>query len=115
MMCSAFFGELSEERKANWQYDDDNPYGVLVSPISLEHKGHKLLDVGSKYFRDEIKIDWGSFAWKCTPEEILKFLDDHRETLPWLVKGDEQMRESVRAYTLERGDVAYGVVFVEEA
>lgn len=115
MMCSAYFGELSEERKANWKYEDENPYAVLVSPINLEHKGHRLLDVGSKYFHDRIQIDWGSFAWKCTSDEILKFLDDHKETLSWLVENDNKMMESVKAYISEHGDVAYGVVFVEES
>ena len=47
MMCSAYFGELSEERKANWNHKEENPYSVLVSPISLERKGHRLLDVGN--------------------------------------------------------------------
>lgn len=115
MVCSAFFGELSEERKADWHYNDENPYAVLVSPISLERKGHKLLDVGNKYFRDRIQIDWGSFAWKCTAEEILRFLNDYKETLPWLVEYDEHMIESVKTYISEREDMLYGVVFVEEA
>lgn len=115
MMCSAYFGELCDARKANWEHDDTNPYGVLVSPISLENKGHDLLDVGSKYFHDRIQIDWGSFAWKCSPEEILQFLDDYKETLSWLVEDDKKMMESVRAYIAERGNTTYGVVFIEES
>ena len=114
MICSAYFGELSEERKANWHYNDENPYRVLISPIFLERKSHKLLYVGNKYFHDRIQIVWGSFEWKCTQEEIFKFLDDNREMLSWLVKSDEQMIENVRSYISERGDVSYGVVFIEE-
>ena len=114
MMCSAYFGELSEERKANWHHNDKNPYGVLTSPISLERKGHELLYVGNKYFHDRIQVDWGSFAWKCTPEEIRRFLNDNKTTLPWLIEDDEDMIEKVEAYISERGNVAYGVVFVEE-
>ena len=71
--------------------------------------------MGDKYFHDRIQIDWGSFAWKCTPEEILKFLNDDKETLPWLVEYDEHMIECVKTYISERGDLLYGVVFVEEA
>ena len=59
MMCSAYFGELCEARKENWHFDDTSPYEVLVTPITLECKGHKLLDVGNKYFRDRIQVDWG--------------------------------------------------------
>lgn len=63
----------------------------MIEPILLEHKGYKLLDVGSTYFRDKIKIDWGSFAWKCTAEEIMKFLEHHQETLIWLIGRDQAM------------------------
>ena len=115
MMCSAYFGELCDVRKVNWEHDDTNPYGVLVSPISLENKGHELLNDGSKYFHDRIQIDLGSFAWKCSPEEMLQFLNDYKETLSWLVEDDEKMIESVRMYIAEKGNTAYGVVFVEES
>ena len=115
MMCSAYFGELCDARKKKWENDETNPYGVLSSPILLERKGHKLLDVGSKYFHERIQIDWGSFAWKCTSEEILRFLEDYKETLPWLVESDQQMLEEVKKYISERKNTEYGVVFVEEA
>lgn len=114
MMCSAYFGELCEARKEKWHCDDTSPYEVLIAPITLDRKGHKLLDEGNKYFRDKMQVDWGSFAWKCNAEEIIRFLEDNRDTLPWLVKDEEQMLESVRTYVSERGNVAYGVVFVEE-
>lgn len=115
MMCSAYFGELCDKRKEKWNNDDTNPYAVLASPIKLEQKGHDLLSVGNKYFHDQIQVDWGSFAWKCSPEEILRFLDDYREKLPWLIEDDEALIENVKAYIEERGNVTYGVVFVEEA
>ena len=115
MMCSAYFGELCDERKSKWDNGDTNPYTVLTLPISLERKGHKLLDVGSKYFHDRIQIDWGSFAWKCTSEEILQFLYDYKETLSWLVEDDERMIESVKEYVSQRENAEYGVVFVEES
>ena len=114
MMCSAYFGELCEERKKNWHCDGTNPYEVLVAPVTLERKGHKLLDVGNKYFHDRIQVDWGSFAWKCNAEEIIRFLEENKDTLPWLVKDEEEILENVRNYVSERGNVDYGVVFVEE-
>ena len=114
MKCSAYFGELSEIRRQRWEQDDTNPYEVLVSPICLEGKGHDLFSVGSKYFREKIKVDWGSFAWKCTPDEMYRFLNDHKTTLPWLIKRDEEICAKVRDYVAERGNTEYGVVFVEE-
>ena len=114
MKCSAYFGELSEVRKLKWEQGDSNPYEVLVSPLSLEGKGQELLSVGSQYFREKIKLDWGSFAWKCTPDEMYRFLDKHKTTLPWLMKVDEEMCKKVRDYVTQRGNTEYGVVFVEE-
>lgn len=115
MVCSAYFGELCEERKQNWKYEDTNPYAILDKPISLEGKGHDLLDAGNKYFHDQIQVDWGSFAWKCSAEEIVRFLNDYKETLPWLVESDEKMIEEVKSYIKERENVEFGVVFVEES
>lgn len=114
MMCSAYFGELSEVRKVNWNNGEGNPYAVLESPICLERKGHELLKLGNECFHDRIQIDCSSFGWKCNPEEVIQFLIDHKSTLPWLIKSDEETIENVRNYISERGEVSYGVVFVEE-
>ena len=114
MMCSAFFGMLSEKRKQNWDNKDTQPYDVLDKPICLERKGHDLLNKGEEYFTDRIKIDWGSFAWKCTPEQIIQFLISHKSTLPWLVESEEETINKVKSYIEIYGDTEYGVVFVEE-
>lgn len=114
MMCTAYFGILCEERKIQWNYPDTNPYGVLISPICLERIANDLLFEGSRYFRDKIKIDWGSFAWKCTKEEIFKFLCDHKTTLPWLVENDEEMLLEVISYLDKHKDEEFGIVFIEE-
>ena len=114
MMCNAYFGELSDARKREWQYEDNNPYAVLKTSIELARKGHDLLNCGQKYFSERIQIDWGSFAWKSTEKQILKFLEDHQSNLPWLVKDDAEMIEQVKRYIKEHGDIRYGVVFIEE-
>lgn len=115
MMCSAYFGRLSEKRKLSWDNGDDNPCDVLESRICLEGKGHDLLHSGSDYFKDRIQIDWGSFAWKCTPEEISRFLCDHKTTLSWLVKSEEELIKNVKAYIAEDENAEFGVIFIEES
>ena len=115
MMCSAYFGELCDKRKSKWDNGDTNPYEVLDKPISLDGKGHDLLDAGNRYFHEQVQIDWGSFAWKCSAEEIIRFLTDYKETLSWLVENDEKMIEEVKSYIKERENVEFGVVFVEES
>lgn len=114
-MCSAYFGEISETRKTNWDSNENDPYGVLQSPICLEGKGHDLLDKGSRYFYDEIKIDWGSFAWKCTREQIIAFLNDVKSTLPWMIEREEKMLQEVVAYMRDRVLQEYAIVFIEES
>ena len=114
MMCKAYFGALSEERKANWDNKDSDPYKVLNSPIELYGKGHILLSSGSDYFHDRISIDWGSDAWKCTADEIIEFLEDHKETLSWLIEDDIRLIKEIKEYVKKRGNIVYGVVFIEE-
>lgn len=114
MMCTAYFEELSEARKILWDNKEADPYNVLQISVQLDRKGHKLLSVGSDYFVDKIKIDWGSFAWKCTPEQVVRFLEDHKTILLWLIDYDEESIEAVKQYIEERPDAEFGIVFIEE-
>lgn len=114
MLCSAYFGAICESRRQNWEMGEDNPYKVLEDAIRLERKGHDLLSNGSRYFHDQIQVDWGSFAWKCTPEEVLRFLEDYKIDLEWLIEKEEEIIERVKQYIAERENAEFGVVFIEE-
>lgn len=114
MICSAYFGVLSDKRKTNWNNGGTNPYEVLGSSISLGRIGHELLGTGAEYFREEIKIDWGSYAWKCTPDAMIRFLNDHKAAHSWLNESEEEMLEKVKVYIEESNDEEFGVVFIEE-
>ena len=115
MLCRAYFGELSEKRKHNWNCADDNPYDVLKNPIKLTRKGHDLWEKGQKYFKERIQIDWGSYAWKCSEEQIVVFLEQTMTEFPWLKEGEKKEIENIKQYIKEHGDTQYGIVFVEEA
>ena len=106
MECVAYFGKLNTKRA-------NNPFEVLNEPVLLERKGHDLLFHGSKYFKEKEQIDWGSFLYKCTKDEIIKFLSDFKITLSWLIESEEKEIENVMNYITEHGNVEYGVVFVE--
>lgn len=114
MMCTAYFGELSETRKQIWDNKETDPYSVFQTSVQLDRKGQNLLSAGSDYFDDKIQIDWGSFAWKCTPEQVVRFLEDYKTTLPWLVKCDEASIQRVKQYIAERPNAEFGIVFIEE-
>ena len=115
MLCSAYFGKLSEERKKNWNNGDENPYAVLELPIELEGRGHDLWGYDGIFFSEKIQIDWGSFAWKCTQEEILRFLKETESGLSWQKETEEKMIRNVKEYMKMHGDTEYGVVFIEES
>lgn len=115
MLCSAYFGELSVERKKDWKYIDDNPYNVLQNPINLGRKAYDLWNKGQPYFEDCIQIDWGSYAWKCTEEQIMAFLEETMTALSWLVEDEKREMEKIRQYISEQGNTSYGIVFIEEA
>lgn len=115
MMCSAYFGEISDERKSNWYIGSNDPYSILKSRIELPGKGHELLGRGADFFHEKIQIDWGSFAWKCKKDEIIAFLNDCKSDLPWLQKKTEDLIHSVECYIMEHKNADFAVVFIEEA
>ena len=77
MICDGYVGELSEERKNNWDCKNDDPYAVLKNRILMTRGAHALLDKGDQYFREKLQIDWGSFAWKCNKEELDRFMKEN--------------------------------------
>ncbi len=100
MVYEIFYGEISEKRKEKWDNGDYNPFEVLEWRKEL-----RILDFFSffywakRYLKNEIKIDWGSFGWKGSREEILRLVQEIHGELE-----DENV--------LEDG-VEYGVVFIE--
>lgn len=115
MICSAYFGELSEERKNDWKCEDDNPYNVLQNPVNLGRKAYDLWYSSKKYFEEQIQIDWASYAWKCTEAQIVSFFEETMTTLPWLVEDEKEILENVGQYIKNHGNTEYGVVFIEES
>lgn len=75
MLCDAYFGELQPD----WKKKKD-PSEVLKTKIPVYRGAHDLLSKGSRYFTEETQIDWGSFAWKCTKEEMDRFIKEEDVT-----------------------------------
>ena len=65
MVFRVYYGEISESRKENWDNGEKNPYDVLVSNKKISgYDWMSFLTIARKCLKDEIQIDWGSFAWK---------------------------------------------------
>ena len=103
MMYSVYYGEISDARKENWDNGEENPYNVLNSNKKISPVGCSWMDflpIARRLLRDEIQVDWGSFAWKANKSDILKLRKECNVTLE-----DAEFLKS---------GVEYGVVFVEE-
>lgn len=102
MVFRVYYGEISESRKENWDNGKENPYDVLASNKKISgYDWMSFFAIARRYLKDEIQIDWGSFAWKGCKSDILKLKKD------WHAKLEDE--------TFLKEDVEYGVVFIEES
>lgn len=96
-------GIISPARMNNWYSDDDNPYDVIEGKAMYSRSCniYGITDC-QKCLREEVQIDWGSWAFKADRKELEKLF----KTLHWgfglLDKRLEDYKE-------------YAVVFIEEA
>lgn len=106
MVYSIRYGKICESWEQAWstQNMDDNPYDVLQNdhgiefPIGSGWYGFHLW--ADEHCTDEIQIDWGSRAWKCTGKELLLLNKQHPGTVS-------------EAESIDPNEI-YGVVFIEE-
>ena len=102
MMYTIFYGEISDDRQTKWNNGDDNPFDVLKKNNRIEG-GRSWLDFlgwARKNLSDEIKIDWGSFAWKGTGNDIKRLITDEPYSIS---EGFDEIAS----------DNIYGIVFIE--
>lgn len=97
-MYTIRIGEISEERKKNWHLDDDNPYAVIGGkPICEDSCTIDGVLYCQECLRDEVQIDWGSWAYKGNASEIKALF----RKLRWVDNPLEDGKD-------------YAVVFIEE-
>ena len=101
MMFRVYYGEIAESRKEKWDNGEENPYDVLAWNKKISgYDWMSFLATARKVLKDEIQIDWGSFAWKASKADILKLKREWNATL----EDQKILKENVE----------YGVVFIEE-
>ncbi len=102
MVYRILYGEISQSRKEKWDNGEENPYDVLQWSKEISARDWmEFLASGKKYLREEIQIDWGSFAWKATKNELLNLCK-----VPGI---------TVRGVNKLDSEIEYGVVFIEES
>lgn len=98
-MTSLYYGEIKPERLKTW-FDNHDPYDILVERIEISPKLHFQLNYANQMCSDEVKVDWGSFAYKCSKEQLLKLSEKcHLD-----IKGIDELDD----------EKTYGLVWVED-
>lgn len=98
-MTSLYYGEIKPERLETWNTNSD-PYDILVERHEISPKLLFQLHYAERICSDEVKVDWGSFAYKCTKNQLQQL----EETCKLKIEGLDD---------LEDGKV-YGLVWIEE-
>ena len=86
----------------DWQRNENkDPYNILVENNRVyKLGGWEFLDIANKLFDNEKQVDWGSYAYQCTKEQLEKLME---QTGCEIDKMNELASEKI-----------YGIVFVEE-
>lgn len=99
MMCEIYFGKINQEKRDTWK-ENSNPYDILTERFSIKGlSGWDFLAKADKLFSDKHQVDWGSFAYRCTKEQLLLL--------------QEQTNCEVENIELYEENAAYAVVFIE--
>lgn len=78
-MYKLIVGEISLERKKNWNSPNDNPYGVWEGKtFASEICRISALSSADYCLRDRVDVDWGSVAWKGSAREIRRLFEAER-------------------------------------
>lgn len=102
MMTDVYFGEISDARKEKWDLNEQSPFNVLKENHKIWGAHTEILQYGREHFHDMIQVDWGSFAWKCSVEELEAYL----------IRYNLKLTGKIDLRTLDRTK-QYGVVFIE--
>ena len=96
------YGEISETGRKVWEQEDVSPFDVLIenNEVLFDDSWPGFLGWARKKLHDEVQVDWGSFAWRCTGRDILQLKED-------------RPRCSIGAYENIEAEKEYGIVFIE--
>ena len=92
-------GEISRECNRDW-FISSMEVDEMLEPVLIEKDcTMAALPLAAKTFRDEVQLDWGTFAWKAFKSELRKFF--RKKGIP------EKELEAFDEYK------EYGVVYID--
>ena len=99
MIYYIYYGEISKENQNQWT-EMTEPFDVLSWEEKMyTHDWVKFLHDARECFSDEVSVDWGSFAWKATKNQLLS----------WANRSGNSLENRGRL----KDGITYGVVFIE--
>ena len=91
-------GTIKPEKLITWN-DNDEPFDILDNCTDIERINWiEFLSAARKLFTDEVQVDWGSFAFKATKEQLKKLTEEYKARIEGLA---------------DLPDENLGVVFIE--
>lgn len=75
MMSDIYYGKIKPDKLAIWETNKD-PYEILEERTLIQNlSGWKFLQIAESIFHNGRQVDWGSFAYKCTKQQLLELRD----------------------------------------
>ena len=75
MLSSIYYGEIRSDKLESWS-DNKDPYNILVENNRVyKLGGWEFLDIANKLFDNEKQVDWGSYAYQCTKEQLERLME----------------------------------------
>ena len=75
MLSSIYYGEIQSDKLVSWNENKD-PYNILVENNRVyKLGGWEFLDIANKLFDNGKQVDWGSYAYQCTKEQLEKLME----------------------------------------
>ena len=101
-MVNNYVGELTDYARENWKTMEE-PFNVLQTEHKEQLWGVDWIEFrgwADVHFKEEVQVDWGSFAWKCDKKGIIEMYEHFGLEIPEFI---EQLDP----------DKEYGAVMIE--
>lgn len=89
MVSQIIYGNIKAEKLVTWESNKD-PYDILENEREINRLGGWNFLAEDKLFSDKVQVDWGSFAYKCTKEQLARLKELTGCEIPELEVIDEQ-------------------------
>ncbi len=73
-----FLGIIKPDKISSWKENDD-PFAILDNTKDIKGINWiEFLHAAPNIFTDEVQVDWGSFAYKATKDQIKRLIEEHK-------------------------------------